>query len=351
MALAIPSALDAFWSWWIGELRTVLPAAPRIGAARTKPLVIGFGPDGKYVFSDPRQGARRIKGTAEQIADAVRAAKSGNGLTILRLPPESTLSFAVDIPERAMRRAREILSLELESVTPFSVDDASFDFIADKTSQGGMRRVRQIVVKNAIVDAVVEDLRRGGVEVDRVDAEGAERIDLMPARLRRKERPRLRWRYAILAAGAVALVAGVYVRQARTIDSLTAQRDRLAAETEAVRMAAGDANAAAANIETLGKYAAANPAVLSTLASLTETLDDGVWLTELSVSGRDVTMSGFAASASKVINDLETSPSFAGAAFSDSVFTDQTTGTERFSAKARVESDPQDAPQGGEGGG
>lgn len=249
-----------------------------------------------------------------------------------------------------MRRAREILSLELESVTPFSADEATFDFVAAKTSVGGVRQVRQIVVKNAIIDALIEDLRRGEVEIDQIDAEGAERINLMPSRLRRKERSRFRWEYGLLAASVIAAIAGAHIRQGRILESLNAQRDQLAAETAAVRTAAGDANAAAANIETLEKYASANPAVLSTLASLTEVLDDGVFLTELSISGRDVTMSGFAASASKVINDLETAPAFAGAAFSDAVFTDQATGTERFTAKARVDEKNQDGAAGGEGG-
>ena len=249
-----------------------------------------------------------------------------------------------------MRRVREILSLELESATPFSAEEASFDFIADKTSVGGLKRVKQIVVKNAIIDALVEDLRQGGVEVDQVDAVGAERINLMPARIRRKETSRFGWRYAMIGASVIALIAGAHIRQGRILENLSAQRERLTAETEAVRTAAGDANAAAANIENLKKYAADNLVVLSTLAALTEVLDDGVWLTELSISGRDVTMSGFAASASKVINDLETSPMFAGAAFSDSVFTDQATGTERFSAKLRVEEENKVAPQEGEGG-
>ena len=350
MALEITSAADDFWSWWIGELRAVLPSAPHLGASRSKSVVMRFGSDGKYSLSGPLPDKRSVEGNASQIAELVKTARGQNGSTILRLPAESILSFTVEIPERAMRRAREILALELESVTPFSSDEASFDYIVDKTSAGGMRRVRQIVVKNAIIDALVEDLRRGGVEIDQVDAEGAEHINLLSARHRRKERSRFRWDYAMLAAGIVAAVAGAHVRQGRVLESLTAQKDRLAAETEAVRTAAGDANAAAANIETLEKYAAVNPAVLSTLASLTEILDDGVWLTELSISGRDVTMSGFAASASKVIGDLESSPAFAGAAFSDAVFTDQATSTERFSAKARVEDKNRDAPaSGGEG--
>lgn len=350
MALELTSAWDAFWSWWTGELRAVLPSAPRLGASGRKSVVIGFGPDGKYSLAAPSPGGLSVEGDAKKIAEAARAARELAGATILRLPAESVFSFAVEIPERAVRRAREILSLELESATPFSADEASFDYIAEKSQVGGVRRVRQIVVKNAIVAALVEDLRRVGVEIDQVDAVGAQGINLLPMRARRKARPALRWEYGLIAASVVALLAGAHIRQGRALAALVAQKERLSAETEGVRTAAGDANAAAANIETLDKYSALHPAALSTLASLTETLDDGVWLTEVTISGRDIAITGYAASASKVINDLESSPAFAGAAFSDSVITDQASGEERFSAKLSVETNDPAAPSVKEGG-
>lgn len=209
-----------------------------------------------------------------------------------------------------------------------------------------MRRVRQFIVKNKIAKSLIDELQAFGVGIARLDVEGAEGINLLPAELRQKQRSQFRWEYALLGAGLILALAAIHHRQGRIIDLLEAHRDRLHDETGAVREAAAQANAAAANTETFRNHVAANPLILSTLASLTGTLDDSVWLTELTISGRVVAMSGFAASASKVIADLEVSPAYKDAAFASTVFTDQATNVERFSAKALVETNAAPEPEG-----
>jgi general secretion pathway protein L len=241
-----------------------------------------------------------------------------------------------EIPDQALGKLRQILTLELESVTPFSVDEASFDFIVARNSTSGRRRVRQIIVKNSIIDDVVGDLRRQRLDVHAIDAEGAEGVNLLPERLRKRARPQSRKNIALLFASFAAAYMACYYRQVGLINELANQQSQLEGETSAVREAAAAAVAAAANIQALRKHQVEYPLALSTLASLTRVLDDSVWLTELSIAGRDITLSGYAASAADAISALEASNEFEGASFTTAVITDQPTNAERFSARLRV---------------
>jgi len=338
MAQETSSVLGAFVNWWLAELRASLPEKSFWQGSRKPAPVLSRRPDGTYGVAGLLPGGAILEGDARTIAAALSAAPGPAGRAILRLPPTDILTLSVEIPEPAMRRAREILA--------FSREETTFDFQPSSKPEGGMRRVRQFIVKNKIAKSLIDELQAFGVGIARLDVEGAEGINLLPAELRQKQRSQFRWEYALLGAGLILALAAIHHRQGRIIDLLEAHRDRLHDETGAVREAAAQANAAAANTETFRNHVAANPLILSTLASLTGTLDDSVWLTELTISGRVVAMSGFAASASKVIADLEVSPAYKDAAFASTVFTDQATNVERFSAKALVETNAAPEPEG-----
>jgi general secretion pathway protein L len=328
MAQTATSALETFFGWWRSELQDALPTL--FSRASTKSVNrIGLAPGGGYRLA---QG----DGDADFVARALSAGKRDSGVNVLTLPAGSVLLRTIDIPVQASARLRQILALELERATPFSADEATFDFVVENESTNASRRVRQVIVKNEIVEGLVADLRRAGVELDRVDAEGVWGINLLPASLRRKKSFRFRAEYALLAVSFIAACAAFYLRQDRMIDALEARRTALETETSAVRTAAAEANAAAANIDAARRHQADYPVVLSTLAALTDALGDDVWLTELTIAGRDVTLSGSASSSSRAISDLESSPMLEQASFTTAVFTDQTTKLERFSAKSRV---------------
>lgn len=335
MAQAATSAFGRFFGWWRSELRDALPGL--FSRASTKRVNrIGLAPTGGYRLGEG-------DGDADFVARTLVDGKAGGALNVLTLPAGSVLMRVTDIPVQASARLRQILALELERATPFSADEASFDFVADDARKNGARRVRQIIVKNEIVEGLAADLRRAGIELDGVDAEGVPGINLLPVALRRKKTLQFRAEYALLAAGLIAAYGAFYLRQDRVIDALEARRSALEAETSAVRAAAAEANAAAANIDAVRRHQADYPAALSTLAALTEALGDDVWLSELSIAGRDIALSGNASSSSRAINDLESSPMLEQASFTAAVFTDQATKLERFSAKIRVAVEADDA--------
>lgn len=328
MAQSAASAFVTFFGWWRSELKDALPALFSRASTR-KVNRIGLAPKGGYRLAEG-------DGDADFVARALSDGKAGGALNVLTLPAGSVLVRALDIPVQASMRLRQILALELERATPFSADEASFDFVVENAEINGVRRVRQVIVKNEIVTGLAADLGGAGVELDGVDAEGVSGINLLPQSLRRRKALRLRAEYALLAASLLAVHAAFYLRQDREIEALETRRVELEAETGAVRAAAAEANAAAANVDAARRHQADYPAALSTLAALTEALGDDVWLSELTIAGRDIALSGNAASSSRAINDLESSPALEQASFTTAVFTDQATKLERFSAKIRV---------------
>lgn len=335
MAQAAASTIDGFLVWWLSELRSAFPALFERATSKEVNVITPL-PGGLYALAETAAGSPAVEGDARIIASAC-GAKGRDGLSnVLRLPASSVLIRQLEMPDQAVGRIRQILTLDLDSATPFSTDEASFDFIVARNSMNGRRQVRQVIVKNSILENIVGDLRRHGLELRAADAEGAEGVHLAPEKLRLKSRPRFRNELVLLIVSFIAAYAAFYFRQERLIGDLEKRRSEVDAETSAVRAAAADANAALANIEALRKHQEERPLTLSTLASLTRVLDDSVWLTELSISGRDITLSGYAASAAKVISDLEASDEFEQASFSTAVFTDEPTNSERFSAKLRA---------------
>lgn len=343
----IATRVDSFLAWWGRELRAALGPFALVTARDAGAEVVEVGLGGSYFRRvDAPADAERLLSEAD-IAEKLRAAGDGRAVA-LRLSSGDALQLQLDIPSRALDHVRDILALEIESATPFAPEEVTFDFLAEAETVSGVRRVRQFIVKNEFLLKLAEMFRRAGVEISRIEVEGAEGINLLPAEFRRRRRASLRLEHAASAAALIVLAAGAVFGQGRTIHLLEAQKAALVDETAAVRAAASEANAAAANITRLKAQYSANPSALSAIASLTQALDDSAWLTELSLAGGTASISGRAASASKVLAAIEASPTFEAAEFTSTVFTDRATNTETFSARMKVRP-PASAPPASEG--
>lgn len=343
MASSIASQAEAFLIWWGRELRSLAPPGMVTSARGNRTTVVRPQRDGKYTLR--RGEGAPVRGGAFALATALAATDADPGV-VLRMAENDVLVLSTDLPERAMGRARDILSLEIESATPFAASEATFDYLVAAEADGGIRRVKTFVVKNSIVEQCVNDLAKAGVAINKVDVEGAEAINLLPPHLKKKRGIPLRRDYAVLLGALLLLVASIYHRQDLAIRDLEKKRTALFSETEGVRHAAAAANAAAANIASLESQLEANPSALYVMGALTTALGDDAWLTDLKISGREVAISGVASSASEVLAALESSPAFADAAFTSTVFTDQIGKGETFSAKFHVETP---SPAGGKG--
>ena len=338
MTSSFSSQAEAFLSWWGQELQSLVPRDLMAAVSKKRPVVLRSNREGDY-FLQPDGGATPpVEGDASAIAAALAKAGAGNEV-VLRLGAADFLVVSLDLPNSAVGRARDILSLEIESSTPFSSNEATFDYLVDAKATGGIRRVKTFVAKNAVLEKSVNDLAAAGVSVAKADVEGAEGINLLARRLRRKRRVPIRRDVALVLASILLLAAGAYHRQDLAIRDHEAKKASLLSKTEGVRSAAAEANAASANIESLGKLIAANPPAIFVLSALTTALGDDVFLSEIRVAGLDVAISGAAASASDALAGIEASPAFVDAAFSSTVFTSQDREDETFSAKFRIEPD------------
>ena len=324
-------------SWWGRELGSLVPRGLPMAAWSARPAVLQSTVGGKYSLLLDEGERSAIFDDVSEIAPALATAGAGKEV-VLRLPAADVLTTSVDLPDQAVSRARDILSLEIESATPFTADEATFDYLLDARSLDGMRRVKTFIAKNSVIERRVSELAQADVSVVRVDVEGAQGINLLPGQLRPKRRIPFRREVAVVLGSTLLLAASAYHRQDAAIRLLETRKAALLSETEGVRSAATQANDAAANIANLDNTVKTNPSALYVLAALTATLGDDVWLTELKISGREVTISGAASSASDALAKIEASPAFAKAAFSSTVFTDKNGKDETFSANFHVES-------------
>ncbi|HBS33047.1 MAG TPA: hypothetical protein DEA40_15130 [Parvularcula sp.] len=336
LILSIVTRADGFLTWWGRELRAVLGPLS-LGTRRDADVeVIGVGPGASYFQRVNAPAGLRATLSASEVVEMLRAEGEGRAVA-LRLSASDALQLQTEIPSRAFDHVREVLALEIETATPFAPEEVTFDFLAEADSGAGVRRVRQFIVKNEFLEKLGDLFRRSGIEVSRIEVEGALGINLLPAEFRRRRRTSLRAEHIAALAALIVLATGGFVGQGRAIHALEARKNALVNETAAVRAAASEANAAAANITRLQGQYSSNPSALSAMASLTQALDDSVWLTELTVAGGTVSISGRAASASKALAAIEASPAFEAAEFTSTVFTDQATNTETFAARMKVQ--------------
>ncbi len=344
----IAARIDSFLGWWGGELRSAIGPALTFAPWAADGEVVLVGPGGSNFQRAGAASGQARAASALEIAETLNSDGAGRAVT-LRLAAVDALQLDIEIPSRAIDRVREVLALEIESATPFTPAEVTFDFIAGKETRSGARVVRQYIVKNDFLAQLVDAFDRAGVVIGRIDVEGAEGINLLPRAARRRRRILLRAHHGALLAALVLLAAGAAYGQGRAIRDLESRKDALVRDTAAVRAAAADANAAAANITALATRFSDNPPALHALASLTDALDDSVWLTELSIAGGALSISGSASSASNALAALEASPAFEAAEFTSTVFTDRTTNSETFSARMKFQP-PASAPSSGANG-
>jgi general secretion pathway protein L len=338
--------LPRFWRWWSGELLSFLPPRWRAVLSVEDACVLLQAEGEGFAVTAESAGLRQSLLTLQadqreewpqvlerSLDDARRAQRR-----LLLLPASSLLRRNLILPAAALENLPAVLGFELDRQTPFKADQVYFDSRILRQDSGAKQvQVELLVVPRPVLDAELTrlgELAAGLSAVDVMDARGNRvGVNLLPQE-RRASLPRTQpmIQAALLAASVMLVMFGM----GQVIDNRVGAVEAMQAEVEvqrdnaravvALRKQLEDA-AAAANFLAVQKQTQASMLLL--LNEVTRTLPDDTFLERLSVSGNQVSITGFSSQATRLVGFLQESPLLRDAALNGSIQNDPRVGRDR----------------------
>ena len=353
--------LPAFWQWWTAELLSFLPPRWREAlAVEHACLLLSRSPSGLDIQVE-RNGTCSLllqleDEQREDWRDLLSRGLDENlrGLPqVLGLPAARLLRRTLALPAAALENLDAVLGFELDRQTPFKPDQVYFASRVLKQDAGSKQvQVELLVVPRPVLDeavAAVGPLSDTLAGVDVLDAHGRRvGVNLLPAE-RRASQPRTQ---PLIQAGLLlASIVLVFFGLGQIVDNRVAAVESIQAESEAQRERAREVSAlrsqledsaAAANFLAVQKQTQASMVLL--LDELTRRLPDDTFLPRLSVSGNQVSLSGYSAQALKLVGELQKSELLKDAALNGGVQQEPRVSRDMFTINASYGPDPKATP-------
>lgn len=334
MALARPgpqATAGGFLDWWLGELRALLPRRWRETAQRRFGIVLVL--ERPYLRVYERRGRRlamlgsivlpdpAVGGASPSIEARLRRAIERHRDSIVLMLGEDDALICTDVlPAAAENDLNRIMGHKLDLLTPWSAEQSYATQKVLGRRRDGMLEILLAVASRERTDALLRVL--AGLEVHPAavdvalpgpDQRGAG-LDLLQKKTGERRGPRL---LAILL-WSVLIALGVLVG---LIGWQIYQRHQLLREQTALvaglEQRLGDLPELRNRIEALRAQArffaddrSSRPSPLLVLEVLSRLLPDTVWLTEVTLDGRELSISGLAEDASALIPLVEGAPEF-----------------------------------------
>jgi len=345
---------NAFFSWWKSELSGMAPVFMRQKSQSAENLLLAMFKDDAVTFfwrdaSHWRElGRGRIDSTLHEIgSQLVAAAGTKKHITIARLPGASILRRRMSLPIAAEKSLHQILSYQLDSLSPYPPDQVYFSHrILERDYAEGKIEVELYLVPKDEVDQRVNAMRSWELVPDFVDFvdqnELAEpEVNFLPNPLAPVKQRRLLSSFNKLLLAVNALLTVVFVTTVLTTKANTEEELKTRVETAKLR-----ADAAIRLRDRVEKLSAESsflqdtknqrPPVLELIDELSGILPDGTWLEKAVYRTHEISLSGISSKASILISEIERSPLFENVAFQASVVQDDRSGGERFQIRAGI---------------
>lgn len=361
--------LLAFLRWWVSELAAMVPSRWRERLSSGNAVFVAAEGDdwrvlragGGALAEIGRATAYAAEGAGRRSAflRLIEQATGGAANVWLVLPDDSVLVRTVEFPLAAEEALRDAVGFDLDRLTPFSADQAVFDFRVSGRDEALQRLTLDLAVTaRGPVEARLAQLRGLGATVLGVGVAGDLVRAPVPFNLLAPEsRARasssatmVMTRWLAVLAGILAVAALVYPlwqKREAAIELLPRLEKAKAGAAEAERLAKEIETLAADHNFLLARKQAQYPAFML-LEDLSRLLPDATWVQQLDIKGgpklREVQIAGETGSSSQLIEVLEKSGSLANASFKSPLTKGVTPNTDRFLVAAEVKLRPLPEP-------
>ena len=346
--------VEAFWSWWIGELRGMLP--PKVRRAlmpRAQRLFMELDGTDLVMSQGTAQNKAELtrytldqsEATPLQLSAEEESHRQAREL-VLCLPADKVLTRSLTLPLAAEENLREVLSFEMDRQTPFTAEQVYYDFsVVARSAAERTLTIELVLVTRRMLDELLARLDRRGLHPDLVTINCGERggfaaVNLLPAenRQRKAVTPRL----VNLALGVLAvllLVSAVSLplldkrQKIRALEPLLETADAKAKEAQRLR---NEVDQLTANSRFLTDKKQSSLPILQVMDELTRILPDDTWITRLDIKGSGLEIQGQSSSAAALIPLIESSSILQNPRFRSPVTQIPRSDVERFHLSAET---------------
>lgn len=352
-------SLLRFMGWWGRELVALAPSRLRQWWRGLDDILLLSFDGNRGIFERPVAGGRQeilvietgTGSTAPEFQASRQLARAANKnfRLLLEVPPTQVVRRTLTLPLAVEENLRQTLTFELDRYTPFKPDQVYFDFRLQARDPVQQRiKVELAVVQRSVVDRETTRVAElglsaaGAVLTDEVLG-GNGYFNFLPAAASSGKRTsRTWWRMglSLLAAILMATFLAVPIWQKRaTANSLleSIAEARVAAEETSVLRDRLDKVVREYNFPLDMKWG--SPSALLVMEELSKRLPDDSFIIQLDFDGQTVQLQGESASASGLLELLESSPMFKDVAFKAQLIKIQGTPNDRFHLSAVLEVD------------
>ncbi len=343
--------LKVFFNWWGSGLYRGLPGPLRRLFRSEQPrLSLQVTEDDRVSVSWRADGKQKDGGEYRLNRDqfdyqriVAKCAHRKKHLLELVLDPTQTLHLQHAFPDAARDNIGQVVSYQLDRLTPFTADNAYFNARVARYDKVKKEVAADIyVTPKAVVDNLFARLQALGVPNFDVVSALDGRIKLRNGRENNAlaADKRCKWSKAPLYFFVGALIASLVVPivyKQRRIDQINDAISEMrldAAEQLEIRdklMAAGDA------LLFLEKRRRTSPVALDVVERLSTEIPKHAWLERLELAGREILIRGESNRALSLIDTLEESPHFSRVSFNSPVTRSKNNGKDKFHIQASVE--------------
>jgi general secretion pathway protein L len=248
----------------------------------------------------------------------------------------------VDLPIAAERDLAAVLSNEMDRLTPFAADAVFWSWsVAGRDRAKGSLVARLCVLPKRTLEPVLQGLADAGLRPAWFEAPGVDgvvrRIELTSPAIRTRTR-----RGSVVVAGyacaGLSLIAcGLpFVQQARALSAANAHIEALRPRVAAVEAMRRQVAANSGGADVMAAESARTGNALAALASVTQTLPDDTYLTELTLRARKLTITGRSDAAVRLIALLTSAPGLSDPNFAAPVMRMTGGHGDQFSIRADI---------------
>jgi general secretion pathway protein L len=303
---------------------------------------IGGSEPGFEVAVRHRRGHRPLgRVSFGALADARRMLRGAAPLA-LELPAGMLLEQEVELPIAAERELGAVLSNEMDRLTPFAADAVFWTWrVAGRDRAKGSLVAQLSVLPKRTLEPILQGLAAAGLRPAWLEAPGADgavrRIGLASPAIRTRKR-RSGVAVAGYACAGLAVIACVlpFVQQARALAATDARIEALRPRVAAVEAMRQQLAASSGGADVMASESARTGNALAALASVTQTLPDDTYLTELTLRARKLTITGRSDAAVRLIALLSSAPGLSNPNFAAPVMRMTGSHADQFSIRADI---------------
>jgi Tfp pilus assembly protein PilN len=325
--------------WWVDTITGMLPSRWQARLSKTTAqLRIEVRTDGIHITPTEKVGVGangQTLASDSDLPDVLRSYAVPGACAIVVLAPELTLRHQVDLPLTAERHLGAILGHEVDRLTPLTSEQARHDVrVISRDRAAGRLSAELVVAERTLVERLEGAARAAQIQLTRITTTDDTSIDLRQRGRRVSRSARISALLALAAMGS--LSAGLVLQLARYDAAVQAVQERvrqLRAEVRQVEALRKEVTALAARRALLDQERTRIPPLIL-LGEIARRLPDGTWLGAMSLTAKEIRLSGWSTDATGLPPLLEGSGFFQGVRFLAPVTHDATLKLDRFEITA-----------------